>query len=129
MRAIRQQCEQKIGVSEELIDGLNLGKFPRDEKLMVIISGSQSIQFTIDKFSFSSVQCYTHCLMESLNMIRKGKLKVDLAIKQIKIYMPPAMRDEWLRGIAACKEHGNFIHISQKILYYNRIFFFLLIIR
>lgn len=40
-------------------------------------------------------------------MIRKGKLKADLAIKQIRMYLPPGIQDEWVRGVEACRNFGN----------------------
>ncbi|XP_031634705.1 general odorant-binding protein 72-like [Contarinia nasturtii] len=85
MKAFRQQCETKSNVDEELVDGINLGKFPKDPALM----------------------CYTHCILESLNMIRKGKLKADLAIKNVNTFLPANMREQWVRGITACKEIGD----------------------
>lgn len=53
------------------------------------------------------MQCFAHCVIESLNMIRRGKLKADLAIRQVKLYMPPDWRDAWTDGINICKDSGN----------------------
>lgn len=38
MRRVREICEKESNASEDLIDGINLGKFPKDPNLMVIIS-------------------------------------------------------------------------------------------
>lgn len=35
MKAFRAQCETKSGATEEMVDGINLGKFPKDAALMV----------------------------------------------------------------------------------------------
>lgn len=56
---------------------------------------------------FLRTKCFTHCILESMNMMRKGKLNADLAIRQIKMYMPPGMQDEWVIGIEACRNNGE----------------------
>lgn len=56
-----------------------------------------------------------HCLLESMNMVRKGKIKFDLAIKNINTFLPPTMRDQWLKGITACRDIGNFLNTSNDV--------------
>lgn len=34
-KAFRAQCQTQTGASNELVDGINLGEFPRDPSLMV----------------------------------------------------------------------------------------------
>lgn len=42
-------------------------------------------------------------------MVRRGRINIDQVTKQVKTFLPEFMREEWLRGIAACKDHGKFV--------------------
>lgn len=45
--------------------------------------------------------------METLNLMRKGKINHELAMKQINLFMPPEIRDQYIKGINTCKDYGN----------------------
>lgn len=40
-------------------------------------------------------------------MMKKGKVNHELAIKQINLFMPAGIREEYLKGINTCKDHGT----------------------
>lgn len=44
--------------------------------------------------------------MESLNMMRKGKINHDLAIRQVNMFMPPEIREQYVKGINECRDAG-----------------------
>lgn len=61
-------------------------------------------------FNIESVtQCYTNCLLESFNMVRKGRIHTDLAMRQVNLFMPPSIKDGWLHGLETCRNHGKSI--------------------
>lgn len=47
-------------------------------------------------------------------MVRRGKLNYALAVRQVKTFMPEAMRDQYLKGINACKDIGSFWKFSDR---------------
>ncbi|XP_055299078.1 general odorant-binding protein 72-like [Sitodiplosis mosellana] len=98
MTSFRVQCQAQTGASDDLIDGINVGQFPRDQNLM----------------------CYINCLLTMMRMIRKGKFNSELAVKNINMFLPEFMREEWLRGVAACKDHGEDI-VDQCERIYSKI--------
>lgn len=52
-----------------------------------------------------------------MRMIRKGKFMVEMAVKNLHMYVPPGtMRDEWLRGVQMCKDTGDVICSNQTFL-------------
>lgn len=40
-------------------------------------------------------------------MMRKGKVNYELAVKQINMFMPAEIRDQYLKGIHECKDSGT----------------------
>lgn len=42
-------------------------------------------------------------------MIKRGKLNADLAIKNIKIILPPEIREQWLNGVRMCRNAGKLL--------------------
>lgn len=42
--------------------------------------------------------------MEMLGVVKKGKMLVDKAIKSAETMLPPEMKDDFIKGINACKD-------------------------
>lgn len=55
----------------------------------------------------SVTQCYINCLLESLNMIRKGKIHTDLAMRQANLFLPESIKADWMHGLDVCRNHGK----------------------
>lgn len=63
-------------------------------------------------------------------MVRRGKVNYALAVRQVKTFMPEGMREEFLKGIDACKDIGNSWNFQTQIYCFDHIclYFFVLFI-
>lgn len=66
-----------------------------------LISSSSSI------ISNAHFQCYVNCVLELMQVSKKGKLNYDSAIKQINSMLPEHLREDYINGLNTCKEAGN----------------------
>lgn len=53
------------------------------------------------------VQCYVNCVLEMMNLVRRGKLNYDSAVKQINLFMPDGMKEVYLGGVDKCRYSGE----------------------
>lgn len=57
MKTVREICEAKTNASEDLVDGLNLGQFPRNENLMV----TNDKKISINRNNMLKNDVFFHC--------------------------------------------------------------------
>ena len=59
-------------------------------------------------FLFYCFQCYVNCVLEMMQIIRKGKLNYDSAINQIKRMLPAHLQENYLHGVNTCRDSGEY---------------------
>lgn len=69
----------------EVAFGLRTGQFPED----------------------NDVKCYVNCVLEMMNMMKKGKFNHDQSKKQVEMMVPDGYREPMLNAMEICKESGN----------------------
>lgn len=52
-------------------------------------------------------QCFVHCIYQVSNMIRKGRVDFDLAVKQSKMYLPEEYKDASVASVNSCRGVGK----------------------
>lgn len=52
-------------------------------------------------------QCFVHCVYEMGNMIRKGKVNFDQAVRQVKMFIPEEYKRAAFDSLEACRGSGK----------------------
>lgn len=55
------------------------------------------------------LKCYINCMLEMMQIMKKGKLNYQGAMKQVDTLVPNDMKDDFRRGIEACKDVASSI--------------------
>lgn len=79
---IRQACQNKLKISDELINTLTGEVFPEDQDL----------------------KCYSVCMLEMYNMMKKGKVLYDGALKQMDIMLPEEVKEPSKNALNICRD-------------------------
>lgn len=59
-------------------------------------------------------QCYVHCVLEMMQVTKKGKLNYDGSMKQINTMLPEPLQEPYTNGLNTCRETGKqTFHISM----------------
>ncbi|XP_041764317.1 general odorant-binding protein 72 isoform X1 [Anopheles merus] len=80
-RTFRQVCQPKHKISDEVADAVNRGVFA-DTK---------------------DFKCYVSCLLDIMQVARKGKVNYEKSLKQIDTMLPEHMKPAFRAGLEACK--------------------------
>lgn len=56
------------------------------------------------------IQCFINCLLEQMNIVKRGKLNYRVAVRQINLFMPDEMKELYLHAVEECKDSGKTIH-------------------
>lgn len=83
----RNICQPKSKVSDELLDELRNGNFLDDKTL----------------------KCYTNCMLEIMQIIKKGKLLYDSLKKQINTMIPEELEKDYAVALEICKDSGMIV--------------------
>ncbi|XP_017882661.1 general odorant-binding protein 72-like [Ceratina calcarata] len=67
VKSMRKTCMQKVGVSEDLVNGVSKGEFPDDENL----------------------KCYSYCILKAMRGYKNGGIDFAMITKQIDAMLPP----------------------------------------
>ncbi|XP_070495849.1 general odorant-binding protein 72-like, partial [Chironomus tepperi] len=81
---VRMVCIQKSKVSQDALESMRAGKLGDGKEL----------------------KCYISCVLEMMNMVKKGKMNVDSVIKNIDTLMPDELREDTKRAVSVCKDFG-----------------------
>uniref|UniRef100_A0A1B0DGX3 Odorant binding protein n=1 Tax=Phlebotomus papatasi TaxID=29031 RepID=A0A1B0DGX3_PHLPP len=81
-KSLRKTCQPKHKVSDELADQLGKKNFPEDKNL----------------------KCYVKCFLEMAQTMKRGKINVEAAIRQIDILVPEHLRNDYKATVQACKD-------------------------
>ncbi|XP_063707556.1 general odorant-binding protein 72-like [Culicoides brevitarsis] len=79
---LRQSCQPRFKLTDAQADEISNGKLP----------------------DYKDGKCYLNCLMEMLGVVKKGKIQIDKAIKSAETMLPPELKDDFIKGINACKD-------------------------
>ncbi|KAL7025154.1 hypothetical protein ACKWTF_013368 [Chironomus riparius] len=82
---VRLVCVQKSKVSQEALQTMRDGKLGEEKEL----------------------KCYISCVLEMMNMVKKGKMNVDSVLKNIDTMMPDELREDTKRAVNVCKDNGG----------------------
>lgn len=66
----------------ELVDGIKTGHFPNE----------------------ASLKCYVNCVLEMMQISKRGTINYDGALKMINSMLPEHLREDWTRGLDLCKD-------------------------
>lgn len=79
---MRQACQPKFKVSDDLINGITQDKqFPEDKNL----------------------KCFVNCVLEMMQVMKKGKLQFDGAVRSMQTMLPDELKDDQINAMNACK--------------------------
>lgn len=79
---MRQACQPKFKVSDEQVNGI-----------------SQDKQFPDDK----NLKCFVNCVLEMMQVMKKGKLQFDGAMRSMQTMLPDELKDDQINALTACK--------------------------
>lgn len=77
---MRQACQPKTKATDGDIDGIRDKVFPDNKP----------------------IKCFVNCILEMMQVMKKGKLQQDSAIRSIKSLMPDDLVDDQVNAITAC---------------------------
>lgn len=75
---------------------------------------SNSIDFVL--MLCRRIQCFINCLLEQMNIVKRGKLNYRVAVRQINLFMPDEMKELYLHAVEECKDSGKTIHSRRSEL-------------
>nr|ALZ41694.1 odorant binding protein 1 [Liriomyza sativae] len=82
-KLMRDVCHPKFSkVSVEQADSISKGIIPDDK----------------------DSKCYINCILEMMQMMKKGKFLYESSLKQIDVLVPDDMVEEYRNGVTACKD-------------------------
>ncbi|XP_055637793.1 general odorant-binding protein 72-like isoform X2 [Toxorhynchites rutilus septentrionalis] len=81
-RMFRQVCQPKHKVPDDILDAGRNGVFA-DTK---------------------DFKCYVSCLLDMMQVTRKGKVNYESSLKQIDQFIPDDMKGDFRKGLDACKD-------------------------
>lgn len=87
----RNICQPKLKVSDELLDKLRNGDFVEDK----------------------SLKCYTNCMLEIMQIVKKGKLLYESVKKQIETLIPIEIEKDFSNAFEICKDSGKMSFITK----------------
>lgn len=77
---MKQACQPKTKASDENIAGLKNKIFPENKE----------------------TKCFVYCVLEMMQVMKKGKVQKDVAIRSIRNLMPEELQDDQVDAIEAC---------------------------
>uniref|UniRef100_A0A182SJH1 Uncharacterized protein n=1 Tax=Anopheles maculatus TaxID=74869 RepID=A0A182SJH1_9DIPT len=80
-RTFRQVCQPKHKISDAVADDVNRGVFAETKDF----------------------KCYVSCLLDIMQVARKGKVNYEKSLKQIDTMLPDNMKPAFRAGLEACK--------------------------
>uniref|UniRef100_A0A182PLJ0 Uncharacterized protein n=1 Tax=Anopheles epiroticus TaxID=199890 RepID=A0A182PLJ0_9DIPT len=84
-KTFRQVCQPKHKISDDVADGVNRGVFAETKEF----------------------KCYVSCLLDIMQVARKGKVNYEKSLKQIDTMLPDNMKPAFRTGLEACKTAGK----------------------
>ncbi|XP_053697087.1 general odorant-binding protein 72-like [Sabethes cyaneus] len=78
----RQVCQPKHKLSDEILEGGKSGIFPETKNF----------------------KCYVSCLMDMMQVTKKGKINYEKSLKQIDQLLPEDFKPSYRQGLDACKD-------------------------
>nr|QGH51243.1 putative odorant binding protein 7 [Conopomorpha sinensis] len=81
-KMLRKNCLTKIGVEEDMINGIEKGKFIEDKQVM----------------------CYIACVYQLTQVVKNNKLNYEASMKQVDMMYPPEMKEPVKATIELCKD-------------------------
>ncbi|XP_058119689.1 general odorant-binding protein 72 [Anopheles ziemanni] len=80
-RTFRKVCQPKHKISDDVADDVNRGIFAETKEF----------------------KCYISCLLEIMQVVRKGKVNYEKSLRQIDTMLPEHMKPSFRAGLEACK--------------------------
>ncbi|XP_063828914.1 general odorant-binding protein 72-like [Ostrinia nubilalis] len=80
-KMLRKNCLTKTGVAEDLISGIEKGKFIEDRNVM----------------------CYIACIYQMTQVVKNNKLNYEASIKQVDMMYPNDLKESVKKSIEKCK--------------------------
>lgn len=84
-KLMRDVCQPKFKLSDDVADAIKEGKIPNDQ----------------------NGKCYINCIMEMMQVMKKGKFNYEVAIKQIDVMMPDNLKGSFKNGMGNCKNAAD----------------------
>ncbi|XP_058450864.1 general odorant-binding protein 72-like [Malaya genurostris] len=81
-KMFRQVCQSKLKIPDDILDSAKQGIFP-DTK---------------------AFKCYVSCIMDMMQVTKKGKIDYAKSIKQIDTLLPDDYKPAYRMGLDACKD-------------------------
>lgn len=82
---LRSICQPQFPVTEEQIIGVRNGEFPDDRTL----------------------KCYSNCLSEIVQLIKKGKLQYAASLKSIETLLPDDLKPPFRHALEMCRNAAD----------------------
>ncbi|XP_053673286.1 general odorant-binding protein 72-like [Anopheles nili] len=92
---MRSVCIGKHKASEDQVNMLGLGEFPDNKDL----------------------KCYTNCVLEMMQAMKKGKITADSAIRQVDLLIPEEIAVPTIKAFNICRDSANGIKNSCEAAY------------
>lgn len=84
-KLMRSVCQPKFTVSDEMISDVLNGVFAENKQL----------------------KCYMNCLLEMMQVMKKGKLSMEAAKKQVELLLPESYKPDYRNGMELCKNSAD----------------------
>ncbi|XP_055683625.1 general odorant-binding protein 72-like [Lutzomyia longipalpis] len=81
LTSISQPCKRSHPVQNQLIVGMNNGKFPNNRNL----------------------KCYTNCVLEAAGIVSNGKINYRKTLRQIDVFFPREMKGPTKKALNICR--------------------------
>ncbi|XP_059621568.1 general odorant-binding protein 72-like [Phlebotomus argentipes] len=94
-KIMRNTCQPKFKVPDELVNKLSQGVFPEDKNL----------------------KCFVNCFLEIAQTMKRGKVNVPASLKQIDVLVPEDLKDDYRNALDACKDSAKGIKDNCEAAY------------
>uniref|UniRef100_A0AAG5CS94 Uncharacterized protein n=1 Tax=Anopheles atroparvus TaxID=41427 RepID=A0AAG5CS94_ANOAO len=84
-KTFRQVCQPKFQIPDAVADDVKRGIFAETKEF----------------------KCYISCLLDIMQVARKGKVNYEKSLKQIDTVLPDAIKPAFRAGLEACKDVGR----------------------
>ncbi|XP_076382366.1 general odorant-binding protein 72-like isoform X2 [Megalopta genalis] len=82
---LKKPCQKKTNVTEELLDGLQKGEFPRDERLM----------------------CFMKCILTATKSMRHDEVQYDWILRNARLMLEEKYLPRVEHVVEVCRERGQ----------------------
>ncbi|KAM7349654.1 general odorant-binding protein 19a-like [Cochliomyia hominivorax] len=90
--------EEQMYAAGDLMRDVCLPKFPKITKQVADGIRDGNLPNEMDP------KCYVNCILELMQIMKKGKFSYEGSIKQVEILMPDSYKGEYKAGLANCKD-------------------------